>query len=120
MLIAAGSDGNSLKNKMAKRFGHAGYYIIYDTESQKFEAIKNSIDDHTHSILYELLEKGVNVFIVGNIGPHAFEILNDNKAGIYLARKMTVQEAIQKLSDEKLERLKHPTVKRSINGGHQY
>ncbi|HET54770.1 MAG TPA: dinitrogenase iron-molybdenum cofactor biosynthesis protein [Ignavibacteria bacterium] len=115
MLIAIGSDGKNLENKVAKRFGHAAYYIIYNTDDKSFKAMKNNDVDHTHAELSELLEKGVEVFIVGNIGPHAFELLIDGGAELYLARKMTVQEAIDKYGSGELEKLTESTVKQSFN-----
>lgn len=115
MLIAIGSDGNNLESKVAKRFGHAAFYIIFNTEDKSFEAMGNKDEDHTHAELSELLEKGVEVFIVGNIGPHAFDLLIDGGAEVYLARKMRVKEAIDKYSSGELNKLTEPTVKQSFN-----
>lgn len=115
MKIAIGSDGDKLESKVAKRFGHAAYYIIYNIKDKSFEAMKNKDEDHTHIELTRLLDKGVEVFIVGNIGPHAFDLLVDSGAEVYLGRKMTVQKAIDKCNYNKLEKLFEPTVKKSIN-----
>ena len=117
MIIAIGSDGNQLTDKISKRFGHANYYIIYDTESKEYKALINQDNDHTHSNLYDLIERGTQIFIVGNIGPHAFEIINTDNVKVYLGRKMTVEEAISQYSENKLEELKDPTVKKSISHG---
>ena len=62
----------------------------------------------------EALEEGAKVFLVGNIGPHAFEIFTNCKARTYLTRKMTDEEALEKLNRNKLELLTEPTAKRSI------
>ena len=59
MKITLGSEGNTLKSKVAKRFGHAQHYVIYDTETETLEVIENIDDNHTHSVLYELLDKGM-------------------------------------------------------------
>lgn len=118
MLIAIGSDGNTLNDKVAKRFGHAEYYIIYNTDNKNFEPMKNNDEDHTHSELEKLIDKGVTAFIVGNIGPHAFEILKEGEAEVYLARKMTIEEAIENYKSQRLQKLTEPTVKKSINHAH--
>lgn len=115
MLIAIGADENKLESKVAKRFGHAAYYIIYNADDKSFEVMKNNDDDHTHAELSELLDKGVDVYIVGNIGPHAFDLLIDGGAEVYLSRKMTVQEAIDKYNSRELEKLTESTVKQSFN-----
>lgn len=115
MLAAIGADENKLESKVAKRFGHAAYYIIYNTDDKSFKAIENKDEDHTHAELSELLDKGVEVFLVGNIGPHAFDLLIDGGAEVYLASKMTVQEAIDKYISGELEQLTESTVKQSVN-----
>ena len=53
--------------------------------------------------------------MVGNIGPHAFEISANVKARIYLTRKMTDEVALEKLNRNGLELLTEPTAKRSMH-----
>ena len=118
MLILLGSDGNNLECFVAKRFGHANYYILFNSESQSFNAFENNDVGHNHDNLRNFLDKDVEVFIVGNIGPYAFEIINTPKSKVYLARKMLVKEAIEKFTKGELLQLSEPTVKRSIEHGH--
>lgn len=115
MLILLGSDGNNLESPIAKRFGHAKYFIQYNTITKSFEAFVNNEEGHNHDNLQTFLDNGVEIFIVGNIGPHAFEIVNTPKSKVYLARKMSVQEAIEKYFSGELKQLTEPTVKHSIN-----
>jgi predicted Fe-Mo cluster-binding NifX family protein len=124
MLIVIGADGDNLDSEVSKRFGQASYYIMYNTESQLFDAIRNdhieesAIESHDeHANLREFLEKGVKVFIVGNIGPVAFQTIKTPETRIYLARKMTVEEAIKKFLAGQLTELAGPTAKKSI-GSH--
>lgn len=119
MLILLSSDGENLESKIAKRFGHANYYIIFDTKTGIFESIKNCNDEHDHENLYEFLDRGVTAFIVGNIGPFAFEIINTPKSSIYLARKMLVNEAIKKFLNGELAQLFKPTLLDSIEHHHE-
>ncbi len=123
MLVLIGADEGTLESPVSKRFGHAPYFILYDTESHTLTAEENTREGHNHDNLYGYLEKGVEAFIVGNIGPHAFQIINTSKSKVYLARKMSVQEAVDKLSIGGLTQLSEPTAKKSIghrheNGGH--
>ena len=117
MLILIGSDGNNLESTIAKRFGHANYYILFNSESQHFRAFENNDEGHNHENLRNFLDKGVEVFIVGNIGPYAFNIINTKVSKVYLARKMTSREAIEKVIKGELLQLSEPTVKRSIEHG---
>lgn len=115
MTIFIGTDTAELNGNLAKRFGHTAFYLIYDTESKTHQAISNTEHDDKHSILAEVINKGVEVFIVGNIGPHAFSLLNRGGIKVYLARKMTAEEAINKLAIGELELLTEPTVKKSMH-----
>ncbi|MGK9369918.1 NifB/NifX family molybdenum-iron cluster-binding protein [Melioribacter sp. Ez-97] len=117
MKIIIGSDGNRLESPVAKRFGHAAYYIFYDSDTNSFESFANDVEGHNHENLEKFLEMGAQAFIVGNIGPHAFEMINTPRSSVYLARKMSVKEAIDNLLNGKLEMLKEPTAKRSIGHG---
>lgn len=114
MKIFIGADSPELTSKVAKRFGHADYYLIYNTVSKILDVIANIEQDEKHEILFDAITKGVEIFIVGNIGPHAFEILNGANVKIYLARKMTIEEALSKLENNELELLTEPTVKQSM------
>jgi predicted Fe-Mo cluster-binding NifX family protein len=118
MLILIGSDGNNLDSPIAKRFGHAEYLIQYNTDSKSFETFKNNEEGHNHDNLQKFLDKGIKVFIVGNIGPQAFETINTPKTKVYLARKMSVQEALNKYQNGELKQLFESTVKQSIGHNH--
>jgi len=118
MLILLGSDGRNLESPIAKRFGHANYYIIFNTETETFNANANNDEGHNHNNLRVFLNKGIEAFIVGNIGPFAFDIINTPKTKVYLARKMMVKEAIENILKGDLIQLSEPTSKISIEHGH--
>jgi len=115
MKILLGTDGNNLNSKIAKRFGHAKYYLVCDNNNKIIEAIHNPEHDEKHQVLIDAIENSVKIFIVGNVGPHAFSILNNDETKIYLARNITVEEALKKLADNKLDLLTEPTVKKSMH-----
>jgi predicted Fe-Mo cluster-binding NifX family protein len=119
MFIMIGSDGIDLESSVAKRFGHASYYILYNTVTKNFTVEENSQEEHNHDNLYYYLDKGVEAFIVGNIGPHAFQIINTPDSKVYLARKMSVLESIEKFLAGELEHLSEPTVRKSIGHDHK-
>jgi predicted Fe-Mo cluster-binding NifX family protein len=115
MKVLLATDDKSLNSHIAKRFGHAEYYLIVDTETMNIETIKNPGHDDDHSIIREIAEEGVKIFVVGNIGPHAFNIINALGLKVMLARRITASEAINKLKNNKLKSLNAPTLKRSIH-----
>ncbi len=114
MKILFVTDEPTLESKIAKRFGHAKYYLIYDLEKNTFEAMENPGHGEKHEVLYDLAEKGVKTFIVGNIGPGAYETAQEIGAEIYLARLMKAKDALEKFKNGELEKLEKPTLKRSI------
>jgi predicted Fe-Mo cluster-binding NifX family protein len=116
MKILLATDGRTLESKIAKRFGHANYYLIYDHESKEIEARVNHGHDDNHSSLVDLANEGVTNFIVGNIGPNAFKVLNDKNTKVYLARKFIAKEALHKFLNNELEELSNSTLKHSIKG----
>lgn len=124
MLLVIGADGDALDSMVSKRFGQASYYIVYNTDSGHFDAIKNThVEDSDsekgdeHGNLRDFLRRGIRTFIVGNIGPVAFEAIKSPETKVYLGRKMTVREAIKKFQNGELVELTAPTAKRSI-GSH--
>ena len=69
----------------------------------------------TVMIIQKIADLGADTFIVGNIGPHAFEITKSLNLRVMLSRKTTAAEALSKLSNNELELLKAPTLKKSIH-----
>ncbi len=114
MKILFVTDEPNMESKIAKRFGHANYYLIYDLDDDTFEAMENPGHGEKHEVLYDLAKKGVKTFIVGNIGPGAYETVEEIGAEVYLARLMTAKEALEKFKAGTLEKLEKPTLKRSI------
>ena len=114
MKILLATDGDTLQSKIAKRFGHAPYYLIFDSETSSLDVRINHGHDDNHAELDSFLNEGILQFIVGNIGPHAFKVLERRGAVVYLARKSTASDALDNFINKKLERLTEPTLKRSI------
>ncbi len=115
MKILFATDEKTMQSKIAKRFGHAEFYLIYDSDTKQFEVISNKEHDESHSNLPQLIANGVTNFIVGNIGPHAFEILTEGKAKIFLARLMTAEDALVKFQNNELEQLTQSSLPKSIH-----
>lgn len=114
MKILLATDGDSLKNKIAKRFGEAPYYLIYDSETKETEARVNPGHDDNHSALIDLVNEGVLYYIIGNTGPNAFDVLNNMGAKLYLARGLEAEEALNSFLNNEIEPLTKSTLKRPI------
>ncbi len=115
MKLLLTTDGETLESKIAKRFGEAKYYIIYDTETKEIDAKINEGHDDNHSSLIKLAREGVTTFIVGNCGPNAFKVLKKHSARLFLARMMIAKDALEKFNNNELNELLEPTLKKTID-----
>ncbi len=114
MLLVISVENNSMSADVSKRFGHANYYLLYDTEKKSSEYRQDLSEGHNHNIIDELISLGVKSFIGGNIGPHAFGKILEGGADFYLARKLSASEAVEMFLSGNLKKLDEPTVKKSI------
>ncbi|MEA2043089.1 MAG: NifB/NifX family molybdenum-iron cluster-binding protein [Bacteroidota bacterium] len=114
MKILLATDGDSYKNKIAKRFGEAPYYLIYNSETKETEARVNPGHDDSHSALIDLANEGVLYYIVGNTGPNAFDVLNNMGAKLYLARGLVAEEALNSFLNNEIDPLTKATLKKPI------
>ena len=114
MKILLTTEGETLKSKIAKRFGEAPYYLVYDSETKELETRINEGHDDHHQGLVDLVNKGVTHFLIGNTGPNAFNVLKKAGAKMYLVRHLTAKEALKKLLNSELEELTNATLKKPI------
>ena len=110
MKIAISTLGADLESLVDPRFGRAQYFIFFDPETMKFEAISNEGaggSQHGAGIQTSQLlsEKGVSVLITGNVGPNAFQTLAAAEILIYQAGKISVLQAIEAFNIGELKRI---------------
>lgn len=115
MKVLVASTGESLDSKVAKRFGHAPCFIISKGGAAEYEVLQNEHSGENHEMIYEAAKKGVEMFVTGNIGPHAFDIIRSLGLNVALARGMSVSGALKKLHNNELQILSAPTVKHSVH-----
>lgn len=110
MKVAVSSKGETLDSEVSDIFGRCPYFIIAEIEENKiikFDAIENSSASQNQgagiSAAQLVVEKDVNALITGNVGPRALDVLRQFKVEIYNGNG-TVNEALQKFMDGKLEK----------------
>ena len=98
--ICITSQGDNLNSPVDPRFGRCQYFIIVDTQSLEFEAVKNPIIDGmggggVQSALF-VASKGASAVLSGSFGPNASQSLQ--AAGIKMVPNVsgTVQDALEK------------------------
>jgi predicted Fe-Mo cluster-binding NifX family protein len=79
MKIAITSSGSDLKSEVNPRFGRCRYFILFDTDTNKFEAVENTAAQGMGGVGIQsgqiMADKGVETVLSGSCGPNAFQIL---------------------------------------------
>ncbi len=89
-------------------FGSAPLFLIYDTESQTMEDIRNGDRQHSHGACNPLSAiggKAVDAVVVGGIGGGALTRLNASGIRVYRAMALTVKENLALMSRNALPEL---------------
>ncbi len=108
MKIAVTSMGGSLDAQMSERFGRCPWFIIFDSDTGKFEAVSNlgeQMQSGAGPKAAELIaSKNSEVIITGNVGDKAAGMIQ--KAGMKTvegySEKMTVRDALEKYLAKKI------------------
>lgn len=118
MEIVIASSGNTLDSLVDSRFGRCSYFLIVDSETGEFEAIKNTAGQAFRgagiSAAQMIANKGIKAVIAGNFGPNAVNVLNNAKIEIFGVFGITAKKAIEQY---KAGKLKETTVSTSTSIG---
>jgi predicted Fe-Mo cluster-binding NifX family protein len=107
MKIAITSSGSDLKSEVDPRFGRCAYFILVETDTDKFEAVENTGAQGMGGVGILsgqiMADKGVEAVLTGSCGPNAFQTLQAAGIKVITGVTGTVQEAIDqfKLGDYK-------------------
>jgi predicted Fe-Mo cluster-binding NifX family protein len=112
--IAISSTGDGIDAQVDSRFGRCSYFIIYDTETEKTESIKNeglgAMGGAGILSAQTMINKGVEILITGNVGPNAFYTLTSGGVKIYGGATGTLKEVIDKYKKGELSELSGSSV----------
>jgi predicted Fe-Mo cluster-binding NifX family protein len=115
MKIAISAAGSRPDSPMDARFGRAGYFQIFDTETDEYEVIDNTQGmDAMQGAGIQASElvagRGVSVLITGHCGPKAFRVLSGAGIKVMLCGGGTVENALEKYRSGSLEEAAGPDV----------
>jgi len=114
MKIAITSVGAKLEDKVDPRFGRCHYFILFDTETNKFEAVENTGAQGMGGVGIQsgqlMANKGVKIVLTGSCGPNAFQTLQAAGVKVITGISGTVQEAIDKFKSGKLKTISQPNA----------
>ncbi|QTA38045.1 NifB/NifX family molybdenum-iron cluster-binding protein [Thermosipho ferrireducens] len=113
MKIAIPSEGKTLDSMINDRYARAEYIIIYDIDREEIIEVIENDSSEAHGkgskVSQLLTNKGVKILITQNVGKNALEVLKAANIEVYLSKKDTIKNAIQKLKDGTLEKIENPT-----------
>ena len=115
MRIAVTAQDKELSSEIDLRFGRAKWIIVVDTETNYFDAHDNTanlnaVQGAGIQTGQNIANLGVEAVITGNVGPNAFKTLNTVGVKIFLAKKQTVQEAVDSFKAGKLKEVDQASV----------
>lgn len=108
MKIVVSSQGVTLESGLDPRFGRAGHFLRWDSDSGEVAVFDNrqSLDAAQGAGIQAAMAvvgQGADGVITGHCGPKAFRVLQEAGIKVYLTRAVTVGEALQQYRDGKLE-----------------
>ena len=117
--IAVTSQGKGIDSIIDERFGRCNFFIIIETNSMEYEYYSNkaivSSSGAGIKAAQGLIDKNVEVLITGNIGPNAFDILNEAGIKVFYSSG-NVRDTIEKFKEEKLEEIREANVGKHFGG----
>ena len=116
MLICITSVGDNLNSQIDSRFGRAQFLIFVDTNTMEYEAIENQNRNASGGAGVQtaqmVIEKGVEAVITGNVGPKAYDILNEAEIKIITNLNGTIKDAIEKFKSGNYKEISEPTTEK--------
>ena len=114
MKVCVTSQGENLDSMVDPRFGRCQYFIIADTDTLEFEAVKNSSMDSSGGAGIQsgqlIAEKQVKAVLTGNVGPNAFQTLKAAGLEVITGVSGNIKEAIEKYKNNEFKTTDGPSV----------
>ena len=116
MKIAIASSGKNLDSSVDPRFGRCPYYLIVDSETDKFEMMENTAGRGFRGVgvsaAQMVANKGVKVVIAGNFGPNAVNVLTAGGIKIFTTSNLslTVKQALEQYKKNELQSATAATI----------
>lgn len=108
MKIIVTATGKNLDSEIDQRFGRCQYFIVFNTETNSFEAVENqgAIQGHGAGIkaAQQIGELGAESIITGELGPNAYKVVEELGISAFKGSGI-IKDAIKKLLNNELPNL---------------
>ena len=114
MKICITSQGDKLDAQVDPRFGRCQYFIIADTDTLEFEAVKNPNLEAMGGAGVQsgqlIASKNVKAVLTGNVGPNAFQTLQAAGVEVIAGVSGSVKETVERYKKGELKSTAGPSV----------
>lgn len=114
MILAVSAAGTELSSPVDPRFGRCRYFLFYDTETRRSEALPNAAGQAGGGAgvqaAQQVANKEARVVLTGNVGPNAHQALSAAEISVYTGLSGSVQEAIDRYLSGSLSAAGGPSV----------
>ena len=98
MKICVLAEGDSLSSYVADDFGHAPYFLIVDSDTLKYESVKNEFMNSEGAgmkVADAIVDLKADLVITGGIGPHGYNKLTAAGITVSFDEDGTAEECIK-------------------------
>jgi predicted Fe-Mo cluster-binding NifX family protein len=115
MKIMVTSQGDGLNSLVDPRFGRAAWFLVYDSETGAYEAVRNTqgmeAPQGAGIKAAEVVSRlGAEIVITGHCGPKAFRTLRAAGIQVVLGAEGEISAALEKLNSGELRPSESPDV----------
>ncbi len=115
MKIAITSTGETLDADVDPRFGRAKYFIIWDSETEKFEAVDNAQNLNAAQgagvqSAMNIADRACDMLVSGHVGPKAFSTLKSTGIKVVVGVEGKVSDVVNLFKEGKLKETDSPDV----------
>lgn len=97
MNVLIASVGNQWESLVAKRFEHASWYLVADTETRTVQSIQQLSPHDRRAAIEKAAAKGVTVVVAGKFGESTTKLLRAHNMRAALVYGIAASEAITKI-----------------------
>lgn len=114
MKLAISSTGDLPESEVDLRFGRCKYFMMYDEDAKKYEAIENSAQFASGGAGVQaaawVVNSGAKVVLTGNVGPKAFQVLSSSDVRVVTNVNGTVKGVVDRYVAGELTAEQEPSV----------
>lgn len=114
MKIAVTAQGPDVGSAVDERFGRCPYFVLTDPSTKEYEAVPNEAAGAMHGAgtraAQALGSRGIDVLLVGNIGPNPLVALRAAGIKVYTGIAGTVSDSVYAFLSGRLTEVSEATV----------